>query len=114
MKVTATAIHACKIPITTMSAASTGAALDLLRFAGRTLRLKRTQFQITHWCWSKKIKLSQAEISMLSLCFCGRPNRASRFGDDAIAQRRVALMVDPTLSFDLPPFLTPEPGINRD
>ena len=25
----------------------------------------------------------------------------------AIAQRRVALMVDPTLSFDLPPFLTP-------
>ncbi|MBC7179140.1 MAG: aromatic amino acid lyase, partial [Roseovarius sp.] len=30
----------------------------------------------------------------------------------AIAQRRVALMVDPTLSFDLPPFLTPEPGLN--
>ena len=30
----------------------------------------------------------------------------------AIAQRRVALIVDPTLSFDLPPFLTPEPGLN--
>ena len=30
----------------------------------------------------------------------------------AIAQRRIALMVDPTLSFDLPPFLTPEPGLN--
>ncbi|WP_320176945.1 histidine ammonia-lyase [Roseovarius pacificus] len=30
----------------------------------------------------------------------------------AIAQRRVALMVDPNLSFDLPPFLTPEPGLN--
>ena len=30
----------------------------------------------------------------------------------AIAQRRVALMVDPTLSFDLPPFLTKEPGLN--
>ena len=29
----------------------------------------------------------------------------------AIAQRRVALMVDPALSFDLPPFLTPEPGL---
>ncbi len=29
----------------------------------------------------------------------------------AIAQRRIALMVDPTLSFDLPPFLTPEPGL---
>jgi len=30
----------------------------------------------------------------------------------AIAQRRVALMVDPTLSHDLPPFLTPDPGTN--
>ena len=30
----------------------------------------------------------------------------------AIAQRRVALMVDPTLSYDLPPFLTPNPGLN--
>ncbi|MFN3261605.1 MAG: histidine ammonia-lyase [Pikeienuella sp.] len=30
----------------------------------------------------------------------------------AIAQRRVALMVDPTLSHDLPPFLTPDPGLN--
>jgi len=29
----------------------------------------------------------------------------------AIAQRRVALMVDPVLSFDLPAFLTPEPGL---
>ncbi|MEO1775031.1 MAG: histidine ammonia-lyase [Pseudomonadota bacterium] len=30
----------------------------------------------------------------------------------AIAQRRVAMMVDPALSFGLPPFLTPEPGLN--
>ena len=30
----------------------------------------------------------------------------------AIAQRRVALMVDPTLSHDLPPFLTPDPGLS--
>ena len=30
----------------------------------------------------------------------------------AIAQRRIALMVDPTLSYDLPPFLTPNPGLN--
>ncbi len=30
----------------------------------------------------------------------------------SIAQRRVALMVDPTLSYDLPTFLTPEPGLN--
>jgi histidine ammonia-lyase len=30
----------------------------------------------------------------------------------AIGQRRVALMVDPTLSYDLPPFLTDNPGLN--
>lgn len=30
----------------------------------------------------------------------------------AIAQRRVALMVDPVLSFDLPPFLARDPGLN--
>lgn len=30
----------------------------------------------------------------------------------AISQRRIALMVDPTLSYDLPPFLTPDPGLN--
>ena len=30
----------------------------------------------------------------------------------AIAQRRVALIVDPVLSFNLPPFLTPNPGLN--
>ena len=30
----------------------------------------------------------------------------------SIAQRRVALMVDPTLNYNLPPFLTPAPGLN--
>ncbi len=30
----------------------------------------------------------------------------------SIAQRRVALMVDPALNFGLPPFLTPDPGLN--
>ncbi|MEP1209026.1 MAG: histidine ammonia-lyase [Rhizobiaceae bacterium] len=30
----------------------------------------------------------------------------------AIAQRRIALIVDPVLSHDLPPFLTPDPGLN--
>ncbi|HHL43246.1 MAG TPA: histidine ammonia-lyase [Hellea balneolensis] len=30
----------------------------------------------------------------------------------AIAQRRIALLVDPALSFGLPPFLSPHPGVN--
>jgi histidine ammonia-lyase len=30
----------------------------------------------------------------------------------AIAERRIATLVDPALNFGLPPFLTPEPGVN--
>ena len=30
----------------------------------------------------------------------------------AIAQRRIAMLVDPAMNFGLPPFLTPEPGLN--
>ncbi|MEM9233615.1 MAG: histidine ammonia-lyase [Pseudomonadota bacterium] len=30
----------------------------------------------------------------------------------AISQRRIALLVDPTLSYDLPPFLAADPGLN--
>ncbi len=30
----------------------------------------------------------------------------------SISQRRIALLVDPTLSFDLPPFLAEDPGLN--
>ena len=41
-----------------------------------------------------------------------RPAGAGGGGMGAIAQRRVAMMVDPNLSHDLPPFLTPGPGLN--
>jgi histidine ammonia-lyase len=30
----------------------------------------------------------------------------------AISERRIATLVDPALNFGLPPFLTPDPGIN--
>ncbi|MCP5368769.1 MAG: histidine ammonia-lyase [Hyphomicrobiales bacterium] len=30
----------------------------------------------------------------------------------SIAERRIAMLVDPALNFGLPPFLTPEPGVN--
>jgi histidine ammonia-lyase len=30
----------------------------------------------------------------------------------SIAQRRIAMLVDPAMNFGLPPFLTPEPGLN--
>lgn len=91
----------------------TGAAMDVLRQAARTL----------------EIEANAATDNPLVLAGIGRIVSGGNFHAEpvgfaadmialaiseigAIAQRRVALMVDPTLSFDLPPFLTPEPGLN--
>ncbi|UWR57824.1 histidine ammonia-lyase [Phaeobacter inhibens] len=90
-----------------------GAALDVLRMAAKTLEIEANavtdnplvlvgegrivsggNFHAEHVGFAAdQIALAVAEIG-------------------AIAQRRVALMVDPTLSHDLPPFLTPDPGLN--
>ncbi len=90
-----------------------GACMDLLRMAARTLLIEANavtdnplvlvdsgqivsggNFHAEHVAFAAdQIALAMAELG-------------------AIAQRRVALMVDPTLSHDLPPFLTPDPGLN--
>ncbi|MCC5978026.1 MAG: histidine ammonia-lyase [Salinarimonas sp.] len=88
-----------------------GAAVDLLRFAASTLEreanavtdnpLVTAQGIVSGGNFHAEPVAFAADIIALALAEIG-----------AIAQRRVALIVDPTLSFDLPPFLTPEPGLN--
>ncbi|MGY6534166.1 MAG: histidine ammonia-lyase [Pararhodobacter sp.] len=88
-----------------------GAAMDLLRFAATTLETEANAVTDNPLVTSAGIVSGgnfhaepvgfAADIIALALAEIG-----------AIAQRRVALMVDPTLSFDLPPFLTPDPGLN--
>ncbi|WP_298837934.1 histidine ammonia-lyase [uncultured Roseobacter sp.] len=91
----------------------TGAAMDLLHFAAKTLVVEAnavtdnplvldTQDRIVSGgnFHAEPVAFAADQIA-LALCEIG-----------AISQRRVALMVDPTLSFDLPPFLTPRPGLN--
>ncbi len=88
-----------------------GAAVDLLRFAAATLEreanavtdnpLVTAQGIISGGNFHAEPVAFAADIIALALAEIG-----------AIAQRRIALIVDPTLSFDLPPFLTPEPGLN--
>ena len=90
-----------------------GAALDVLRAAARTL----------------EIEANAATDNPLVLTGSGRIVSGGNFHAEyvgfaadqialalaeigAIAQRRIAMMVDPALSHDLPPFLTPEPGLN--
>ena len=91
----------------------TGAAMDVLRMAARTLETEANA------ATDNPLVLTEAEMIVSGGNFHAEPVgfaadmialAVSEIG--AIAQRRVALMVDPTLSFDLPPFLTPEPGLN--
>lgn len=90
-----------------------GAAMDVLRQAARTLEIEANA------ATDNPLVLVGADLIVSGGNFHAEP---VGFAADmialaiaeigAIAQRRVALIVDPVLSHDLPPFLTPNPGLN--
>ena len=91
----------------------TGAAMDVLRMAAHTLQIEANA------ATDNPLVLVGAGLIVSGGNFHAEPvgfaadmmaMALSEIG--AIAQRRVALMVDPVLSFDLPAFLTPRPGLN--
>lgn len=88
-----------------------GAALDLLRFAARTLQIEANAVTDNPLVTEGGI-LSGGNFHAEPVAFAADQIALALAEIGAIAQRRVALMVDPTLSFDLPPFLTPAPGLN--
>jgi histidine ammonia-lyase len=91
----------------------TGAAMDVLRMAARTLEIEANA------ATDNPLVLVDADMIVSGGNFHAEP---VGFAADmialavaeigAIAQRRVALIVDPVLSFKLPPFLSPNPGLN--
>ena len=91
----------------------TGAAMDVLRQAARTLEIEANA------ATDNPLVLTDADLIVSGGNFHAEP---VGFAADmialavaeigAIAQRRVALIVDPVLSHDLPAFLTPRPGLN--
>ncbi len=91
----------------------TGAAMDVLRQAAFTLEIEANA------ATDNPLVLTGAGLIVSGGNFHAEP---VGFAADmialalaeigAIAQRRVALMVDPVLSFNLPAFLTPRPGLN--
>jgi histidine ammonia-lyase len=91
----------------------TGAAMDVLRMASRTLEIEANA------ATDNPLVLTDAGLIVSGGNFHAEP---VGFAADmialaiaeigAIAQRRVALIVDPVLSFKLPPFLSPNPGLN--
>lgn len=91
----------------------TGAAMDVLRQASTTLEIEANA------ATDNPLVLIEANLIVSGGNFHAEP---VGFAADmialavaeigAISQRRIALMVDPALSHDLPPFLTPNPGLN--
>lgn len=91
----------------------TGAAVDLLRFAGRTLEIEANAVTDNPLVIAdQQAILSGGNFHAEPVAFAADQIAIAVSEIGAIAQRRVALLVDPTLSHDLPPFLTPEPGLN--
>jgi histidine ammonia-lyase len=90
-----------------------GAAIDLLHFAGHTLRIEANAVTDNPLVLVGSGQIvSGGNFHAEPVAFAADQIALALAEIGAIAQRRVALMVDPALSFDLPPFLTPDPGLN--
>jgi histidine ammonia-lyase len=90
----------------------TGAAMDVLRQAARTLEVEANAATDNPLVLADGQIVSGGNFHAEPVGFAADMIALALSEIGAIAQRRVALMVDPTLSFDLPPFLTPNPGLN--
>lgn len=87
--------------------------MDLLHFAGRTLQVESNAVTDNPLVLTGEgLIVSGGNFHAEPVAFAADQIALAISEIGAISQRRVALMVDPTLSFDLPPFLTPEPGLN--
>ena len=89
----------------------TGAAMDVLRMAAHTLEIEANAATDNPLVLSDAI-VSGGNFHAEPVGFAADMIALAISEIGAIAQRRVALMVDPVLSFDLPAFLTPHPGLN--
>jgi histidine ammonia-lyase len=90
-----------------------GAAIELLRAAARTLTIEANAVTDNPLVLTDSAEIvSGGNFHAEYVAFAADQIALAVAEIGAIAQRRVALMVDPTLSHDLPPFLTPEPGLN--
>ena len=90
----------------------TGAAMDVMRQAARTLEIEANAATDNPLVLSDGQIVSGGNFHAEPVGFAADMIAMALAEIGAIAQRRVALMVDPTLSFDLPAFLTPKPGLN--
>jgi histidine ammonia-lyase len=90
-----------------------GACLDLLHQVGRTLEIEANAVTDNPLVlMSDGSIISGGNFHAEPVAFAADQMALAIAEIGSISQRRIALLVDPTLSFGLPPFLTPEPGVN--
>ncbi len=89
-----------------------GAAVDLLGFAALSLEREANAVTDNPLVLRDGRIVSGGNFHAEPVAFAADMIALAIAEIGAIAQRRVALLVDPVLSHDLPPFLTPEPGLN--
>ena len=90
-----------------------GAAEDMLTMAGRTLQREANAATDNPLVMSHSDRIvSGGNFHAEPVAFAADMIALALAEIGAISQRRVALLVDPTLSCDLPPFLARDPGLN--
>jgi histidine ammonia-lyase len=88
-----------------------GACLDFLRAAARTLEIEANAVTDNPLVTGEEI-VSGGNFHGEPVALAADQIALAVAEIGSIAQRRIALLVDPTLSFGLPAFLTPRPGLN--
>ena len=89
-----------------------GACIDLLRQAARTLEIEANAATDNPLVFEDGSIVSGGNFHAEPVAFAADQIALAIAEIGSIAQRRIALMVDPTLSYGLPAFLTPKPGLN--
>ena len=90
-----------------------GAAMDMLGHAAITLRREANAATDNPLVLTSEDRIvSGGNFHAEPVAFAADMIALAMAEIGAISQRRIALLVDPTLSFDLPPFLAEDPGLN--
>ena len=89
-----------------------GACLDVLRQAAATLRIEANAATDNPLVLSTGDVVSGGNFHAEPVALAADQIALAVAEIGSISQRRIAMMVDPALSFGLPGFLTPKPGLN--
>lgn len=90
-----------------------GAAIDLLESAARTLVIEANAVTDNPLVLVETGEIvSGGNFHAEPVAFAADQIAIALSEIGALAERRIATLVDPALNFGLPPFLTPEPGLN--